>query len=699
MFKAQKSPVSAQAPRAQLDLPGSLRKVDSSASIWSGSTGSRVSIDEQVPAVSHFVHQLENAVNIRVEDDEEPVTVPSFLLRAVQLYNERRALAYKYDGKWEEWTYGQYYQEVVHAAESFIMLGLNPHESVGIACSNSPMYFISALAAVFAGGIFVGITCTNVKNILLHMLRECKVNIMVVDSHKNINQILDIWSDLPSLKAIVNADVCANLYHTNPRIYLWRDFLKLGLELPSAKLSHRLNMLAPNRCCAVFYPFVNHDTTFLPNGVMVSHDNLTYMAQLLVRKFISEYPDLDTLNEFRLMSYLSLNSPFALILEMLVPISLGGLVSFADQNALKGTLALTLREVKPHVFCGTVFVWALLQKRLFKRIRQMSCFRGQLLLLARNKSLQSFYRRLVKSEGSSMFRPGKFVSYVTNKVKRKLGLSCCKLFLSYDGSLKVETLEFFISLGIPIIELFTSTLLSGPHSMGGYCQYQMGSVGKELNGFTSKFTEKKGKNRKMYAKGRHVCMGILHQVNLHVMDHEGYVYTGISAYKGRHDFLYTCSDLKEVLILDNGCTVAYPPIENLFKDTLPIVSHCMLVGHMRSFAAILLTLKSEVCPTTYKPTKILARSVQIWLRQRGTNATTVSEIIQKKSTSVYEAIEDAIISVNKNLKHQSAWILKWRVLPIEFSLLDGELDPITMELRRDIISKKYKDVIDGIYSS
>lgn len=61
------------------------------------------------------------------------------------------ALAVKRDGAWKFTTYAEYYQQVRTVAKAFIKLGLQQYHGVCILGFNSPEWFISDLAAVFAG--------------------------------------------------------------------------------------------------------------------------------------------------------------------------------------------------------------------------------------------------------------------------------------------------------------------------------------------------------------------------------------------------------------------------------------------------------------------------------------------------------------------------------------------------------------------
>ena len=129
---------------------------------------------------------------------------------------------------------------------------------------------------------------------------------------------------------------------------------------------------------------------------------------------------------------------------------------------------------------------------------------------------------------------------------------------------------------------------------------------------------------------------------------------------------------------------------------MPIVSRCMVVGHGRNFPIILITLKTET-DSMGKPTTTLSKSVIRWLEKRDINCDTVESL--NNFRAIYEMIEDAVIVVNRKIKQRECRIKRWRVLPRDFSVVHGELDPLTLTLRREKVKKKYSKVIEAMYAS
>lgn len=68
-------------------------------------------------------------------------------------YPNTNAMSVKRGGEWKAITYKEYYEQVRTMAKAFIKLGLEPFHGVCILGFNSPEWFMSDLAAIFAGWV------------------------------------------------------------------------------------------------------------------------------------------------------------------------------------------------------------------------------------------------------------------------------------------------------------------------------------------------------------------------------------------------------------------------------------------------------------------------------------------------------------------------------------------------------------------
>ena len=85
--------------------------------------------------------------------------------------------------------------------------------------------------------------------------------------------------------------------------------------------------------------------------IIVTHDNITWTATTQ----LSTMDKLD--NSDRLITYLPLSHIAAQLLDIHCPIMTGSQVFFAMPDALRGSIGVTLKEVKPTIFFGVPRVW------------------------------------------------------------------------------------------------------------------------------------------------------------------------------------------------------------------------------------------------------------------------------------------------------------------------------------------------------
>ncbi|XP_021403026.2 long-chain-fatty-acid--CoA ligase ACSBG1 isoform X4 [Lonchura striata] len=149
------------------------------------------------PADSLWTSFADGRVRLRIDNScpQTPITVHQMFKESLEKYGSLNALASKKNGKWEKITFSEYYCLSRKAAKSFLKLGLERFHSVAILGFNSPEWFISAVGAIFAGGIVTGIYATNSPEACHYIAHDSKTDIMVVENQKQLDKIMQItWT-------------------------------------------------------------------------------------------------------------------------------------------------------------------------------------------------------------------------------------------------------------------------------------------------------------------------------------------------------------------------------------------------------------------------------------------------------------------------------------------------------------------------
>merc|ERR1712226_844530 len=646
--------------------------------------------DVVLPTDNLTTWQRDQPVKVRMGEGhlaDTPISIPTAFSNVVKKLSHQTALAVKRGGQWKKWSYAQYLSDVKQAAKALIKLGLEPYHGVGIIGFNTPEWFISDLGAIYAGGFAVGIYTTNSAEACQYVAENSECNIIVVENDMQLQKVLKVKEQLPHLKAIVQYE--GNPKQNYPDVYSWAQFMDIGKGVADDVLAERMKGLAPNKCCTLIY---TSGTTGNPKGVMCSHDNFTWTG-LMVGRMAKL-----TFGQDHLISYLPLSHVAAQLLDIYIPILFGGCVWFAQPDALKGTLGDTLKEVRPTAFFGVPRVWEKMQEKMVAVGKANSNMKKKIALWAKDIGLKGNTTK--KKRGSSMpFGWSIANALVFKKVKAALGLDRCRFCLTGAAPIARETLNFFMSLDVPLMEIYGMSESSGPHTVSFPWKYQTGSVGYDMWGATTKLDNADADgNGEICMSGRHIMMGYLNnkEKTEETIDSMGWLHSGDVGKVDKNGFLFITGRIKELLITAGGENVAPVPIEDVVKEELPCVSNAMLIGDKKKFLAMLLTCKVEVDPDSMVPKDELTDPAKDWVKLQGSNATRVSQILDTKDEKVLQGIQNGIDRANKRAPSNAQRIQKWSILPVDFSIPGGELGP-TLKTKRPVVHKKYNSTVNAFY--
>ena len=153
--------------------------------------------------------------------------------------------------------------------------------------------------------------------------------------------------------------------------------------------------------------------------------------------------------------------------------------------------------------------------------------------------------------------------------------------------------------------------------------------------------------------------------------------------------------IKDLIITAGGENVPPILIENEMKAAMLAVSNCIVIGDRRKYLSMLLTLKTEIDPKTGTLLDKLAADAVFVGKQIGSSALTVKEASVDPLWAEY--FNEGMMKANGKTTSNAQIVQKWRLLPQDFSEGTGDLTP-TLKVKRNVVLKKYADLIDSIYS-
>ena len=239
-----------------------------------------------------------------------------------------------------------------------------------------------------------------------------------------------------------------------------------------------------------------------------------------------------------------------------------------------------------------------------------------------------------------------------------------------------DTLEFFLSLGVPIMEVYGMSECTGPATVSVPGKYATGKVGPKMPGTELKIAE----DGEVLMRGRHVLKGYFKNpdATAEAIDEDGWLHSGDIGVIDENGFLQITDRKKDLLITAGGENIAPQVIEGQLK-AIPAVSQAVVVGDRKKHLSALLTLDE---------TKLEAVK-----SESGSGASDMANLAadDKVKDWLFAQVEE----INKSLARVQT-IKKIAVLPADLSIEGGELTP-TMKVKRKIVNTKYAEIIDGFY--
>jgi long-chain acyl-CoA synthetase len=394
------------------------------------------------------------------------------------------------------------------------------------------------LGILKAGGVVIPID-RELKDIeLRHILGHCEAEIVFCDGD-HLAAILDMSKELPALRLIVTLDS-----PTGPA----------GSDLPDTATQCRILILdrllheteitqVVSRSCDTALILYTSGTTGRSKGAMLSHANI-------VSNIRGTVAHLKVDEKVHTLSFLPINHVFEQVCGILLPLSLGGKISFCE--SLK-KLGENLAEVRPTFLVGVPAVYSMILDRMMKRIK------GNLV------SHLLFTLPLTRL-------------LVTSKIRKTLGSGT--IFISGGAALDPEVAEQLTLLGVTIYQGYGITETSPVISAESRDGVRPGTVGRVLGGIEVRIYNPDGeKVGEILVRGPNVMQGYFKdpEATAAVLL-DGWYHTGDLGTLDRDGFLKVCGRVKNLIVTPNGRNVYPEEVENEILKS-PYIAEAVVYAH------------------------------------------------------------------------------------------------------------------------
>jgi long-subunit acyl-CoA synthetase (AMP-forming) len=588
----------------------------------------------------------------------QPLTVMQAFSSVVAKHGADVAHRRKRDGRLEETTWKDYDERARALAKALIAAGVQPREGVAILGFNAPEWLYADLGAIFAGAIPAGIYTTSSAEQAAYIVHHCEARVAFVDSREQAEKLVSVKSQMPKLERIVQ---WAGGDAADEMVGGYDEFVASGAHVDERALEARIAAQKPSDACTLIY---TSGTTGNPKGVLLSHNNLTWTAKASERLGFQK-GDCG-------VSYLPLSHIAEQMLSIHVPMCLGFTIHFAESLE---KMPEALLEARPSYFLGVPRVWEKMQAKMTAAAENAPPLRKRIARWARRVGLAGGYAEQRGEPKPRLY--GLANALVFSKVRARLGLDRCRFALTGAAPISKDTLEFFLSLGLPIYEIYGMSECTGPATLSLPEAYRTGWVGKPVEGTELRIAD----DGEVLLRGDHCCLGYLKDEHStrETIDEDGWLHTGDVGEMDADGFVRITDRKKELLITAGGENVAPQLVEGLLKS-IPVVAQAVVVGDRQKYLAALLTLDPERVVAEAQAAGSAARDVE-----------------SAASCATFRAhLEKQIEKVNERLARVQT-VKRFAILPTELTVDGGELTP-TLKLKRKVIAKKYADVIDSMYA-
>jgi long-subunit acyl-CoA synthetase (AMP-forming) len=589
--------------------------------------------------------------------------VHEVLAETVKRCGDRPALRVKRDGGWRTTTWSAYQRDARRAGRALVALGAQPGNGVTLIGYNSPEWLIADVGAILAGGVPAGIYTTSTPEQVRYITDHCEAKVAFADTPQQVDKFVAEQQGMPRLEVVVQMlGRPAEAKRGRLRVLGWEEFLKLGDEVPESGLEARIAAQKPDDVCTLIY---TSGTTGDPKAVMISHTNLVWTAQAIIKALKLGSNEVS-------LSYLPLSHIAEQMLSVHGPMATGSILYFAESFEKLGE---SLREVRPTVFLGVPRVWEKIQAKMVAAGASAPPLRKKIAAWARKVGLEAGYAEQ-RGEARPLVLPIA-KKLVFDKVRERLGLDRARICVTSAAPISKDTLEFFLSLGVPILEVYGMSECTGPATYSPPDDYRTAKCGIVLPGTELKIAE----DGEVCMRGRHVFKGYLKdpESTRNAIDEEGWLHSGDIGTIDKDGFLQITDRKKDLLITAGGENIAPQVLEGHLK-TIPVVGQAVVVGDRMKYLAALVTLDPE--------------RVQSEAEACGSPAKTTAEAAM--CGAFRKHLQRQIDQVNEKLARVQT-IKKFVVVPIEFSIDGGELTP-TLKVKRKAVNEKYRSEIESMYS-
>ena len=588
--------------------------------------------------------------------------------RRAEKYGDKVALKYR-DYETSQWipiTWNQFSQTVRQVANALVELGVQEEENIGIFSQNKPECLYVDFGAFANRAVTIPLYATSSPAQAQYIINDAQIRYIFVGEQFQYDAAFSVFGFCQSLQQLIIFDRAVVRDPRDMTSIYFDEFLETGKGLPNNDIvEERTSRASDDDLANILY---TSGTTGEPKGVMLHHSN--YMEAFRIHDIrLVDMSDQDVSMNFLPLTHVFEKAWTYLCIHKGVQICI---------NLRPVDIQTTIKEIRPTLMCSVPRFWEKVYAGVQEKIAQETGLKKAMMLDAIKVGKIHNIDYLRKGKTPPLMNQLKYKFYektVYALLKKTIGIENGNFFPTAGAAVPDEICEFVHSVGINMLVGYGLTESTATVSCFLNQGYEIGSVGTVMPDVEVKI----GDENEILLRGKTITKGYYKkaEATAAAIDKDGWFHTGDAGYlKG--DQLYLTERIKDLFKTSNGKYVSPQALETkLAIDRY--IDQIAIIADQRKFVSAL------IVP--------VYGFVKDYAKEKGIEYKNMEELLQHpKILGLFRARIDTL---QQQFAHYEQ-VKRFTLLPEPYSMERGELTN-TLKLKRPIVAKNYKEVIDKMY--
>ena len=588
--------------------------------------------------------------------------------RRAEKYGDKVALKYR-DYETSQWipiTWNQFSQTVRQVANALVELGVQEEENIGIFSQNKPECLYVDFGAFANRAVTIPLYATSSPAQAQYIINDAQIRYIFVGEQFQYDAAFSVFGFCQSLQQLIIFDRAVVRDPRDMTSIYFDEFLETGKGLPNNDIvEERTSRASDDDLANILY---TSGTTGEPKGVMLHHSN--YMEAFRIHDIrLVDMTDQDVSMNFLPLTHVFEKAWTYLCIHKGVQICI---------NLRPVDIQTTIKEIRPTLMCSVPRFWEKVYAGVQEKIAQETGLKKAMMLDAIKVGKIHNIDYLRKGKTPPLMNQLKYKFYektVYALLKKTIGIENGNFFPTAGAAVPDEICEFVHSVGINMLVGYGLTESTATVSCFLNKGYEIGSVGTIMPDVEVKI----GEENEILLRGKTITKGYYKkaEATAAAIDKDGWFHTGDAGYM-KDGQLYLTERIKDLFKTSNGKYISPQALETkLAIDRY--IDQIAIIADQRKFVSAL------IVP--------VYGFVKDYAKEKGIEYKDMEELLQHpKVIGLFRARIDTL---QQQFAHYEQ-VKRFTLLPEPFSMERGDLTN-TLKLKRPVVAKNYKELIDKMY--